>query len=129
MYIWSDGTSLDGNILRKEENTGIFALICEELGWLTGLILMVVIGLLLYQIFIIVCITFTNQLYFESALSMGILTHWAVFTILAIGSDFNWILMNGMGIPFVNYGSTSCVVFFLEVGCLLAVVKKLKIKL
>ena len=100
------------------ESDFIFAIICEELGWVGGVAIMCV------YCAIIVCgirIALNASTRFQTYLAVAITVIIAVQTLLNIAVVTGAIPPTGLPLPFVSYGGSSLVVFSCAVGLLLGV--------
>lgn len=113
-----------GNSLQKlgfvpeAQNDMIFAVICEELGLVGALLLMVLFLLLLWRFMVIA--TRAPDL-FGALIVAGILGHIAIQVILNIAVVTNTIPNTGITLPFVSYGGTSVLFLLSEMGLALSV--------
>ena len=113
-----------GNSLQKlgfvpeAQNDMIFAVICEELGLVGALLLMVLFLLLLWRFMVIA--TRAPDL-FGALIVAGILGHIAIQVILNIAVVTNTIPNTGITLPFVSYGGTSVMFLLSEMGLGLSV--------
>ena len=96
----------------------IFAVICEELGLVGALLLMVLFLLLLWRFMVIA--TRAPDL-FGALIVAGILGHIAIQVILNIAVVTNTIPNTGITLPFVSYGGTSVMFLLSEMGLGLSV--------
>lgn len=106
------------------ESDFIFSVICEELGFLGAILI-----LILYFI-IVVCgikIAINAQNKFGCYLASGITAIIAVQTLLNIAVVTGSIPPTGLPLPFISAGSTSLVVFMSAVGVVLNISKQSKI--
>lgn len=93
----------------------IFSAICEEMGILGGLAVVMLYFVLVYRSFKI-ALTATNE--FNKAVAMGIGTMIGVQTFIILGGVTKLIPLTGITLPFVSYGGSSMVVTFLALGIL-----------
>lgn len=113
-----------GNSMQKlgfvpeAQNDMIFSIICEELGLVGALILILLFILLLWRFMIIA--TQAPDL-FGSLIAAGILGHIAIQVILNIAVVTNTIPNTGITLPFVSYGGTSVLFLLSEMGLALSV--------
>lgn len=95
----------------------IFAAICEELGLLTGIGVIMLFMILVYRSFK-VSIVQSNRFYRILALGIGI--SFGIQAFIAIGGVTKFIPMTGITLPFVSYGGSSMISSFLALGVLQA---------
>ena len=102
----------------EAQNDMIFAVICEELGLVGALLLMVLFLLLLWRFMVIA--TRAPDL-FGALIVAGILGHIAIQVILNIAVVTNTIPNTGITLPFVSYGGTSVMFLLSDMGLGLSV--------
>lgn len=103
----------------------IFAAICEELGILTG------IGVIMFFILLVyrgVKIAIVQRHPFYRILAIGISISFGVQAFLAIGGVTKFIPMTGITLPFVSYGGSSMFASFISLGVLQVCSEELKHK-
>ena len=96
----------------------IFTIICEELGLVGAIGLMLVYALILYRLYEIAK---NAKDLFGSFLVIGVMAHIALQAILNIAVACNAIPNTGITLPFISYGGTSLLVLLMEVGVCLNV--------
>ena len=120
-----------GNSIQKlgsvpeAQNDMIFSIICEELGIVGGVILLLLFGYLLYRLFFIAQ---NAPDLFGSLIVSGIFIHIALQVILNIAVVVNLMPNTGVTLPFVSYGGTSIVFLMSEMGLALSVARQIKFK-
>ncbi len=102
----------------EPENDMIFSIICEELG-LVGAICIILLFLMLIWRFMVIAQNAGDI--FGSFLSIGVMTHIALQVILNIAVVTNSFPNTGVTLPFISYGGTSTTFLFIEVGIVLSV--------
>lgn len=113
-----------GNSMQKlgfvpeAQNDMIFSIICEEMGLVGALLLILLFILLLWRFMIIA--TQAPDL-FGSLIAAGILGHIAIQVILNIAVVTNTIPNTGITLPFISYGGTSVLFLLAEMGLSLSV--------
>ena len=114
-----------GNSIQKlgsvpeAQNDMIFSIICEELGIVGGVILLLLFGYLLYRL----CFIAQNAPdLFGSLIVSGIFIHIALQVIV------NLMPNTGVTLPFISYGGTSIMFLMAEMGLALSVSKQIKLK-
>ena len=120
-----------GNSIQKlgsvpeAQNDMIFSIICEELGIVGGVILLLLFGYLLYRL----CFIAQNAPdLFGSLIVSGIFIHIALQVILNIAVVVNLMPNTGVTLPFISYGGTSIMFLMAEMGLALSVSKHIKLK-
>lgn len=96
-------------------NDFIFSAICEEMGILGGMAVIMLYFVLVYRAFKISLST-TNE--FNKAVAMGIGVMLGVQTFIIIGGVIKLIPLTGITLPFISYGGSSMVATFLSLGVL-----------
>jgi cell division protein FtsW len=109
----------------EAENDMIFSIICEELGIVGGIIVVLLFIYLLYRLFIIA--QNAPDLY-GSLIVTGIFAHIALQVILNISVVLNLIPTTGVTLPFVSYGGTSVVFLMLEMAIALSVSMRIRFR-
>ena len=105
-------------------NDMIFAILCEELGLIGGIAVLILFALLIYRGFIIAMKT---DGIFPRMLVLGILIKIAIQVILNVAVVTNSIPNTGISLPFFSYGGSSLVMLFLEMGIILSISRSAKI--
>lgn len=101
----------------------IFSIICEELGILGVIVLMVVYVMLLQRIFKIM--VNAPDLY-GSLICAGVFAHLALQIVLNIAVVTNTVPSTGVTLPFISYGGTSLVCMLMEMGFVLSVSSRIE---
>lgn len=117
------GRGLGGSLQKlgfvpEAQNDMIFAVICEELG-LVGALMLILLFLLLIWRFMVIA-THAPDL-FGTLIAAGIMGHIAIQVILNIAVVTNSIPNTGITLPFVSYGGTSVLFLLAEMGLALSV--------
>ncbi len=99
--------------LPEPQNDMIFAVICEELGIVGAVALIIMYGLLLYRIYSIARET-KNR--FAFMVAVGVMCHIGVQAILNIAVATNSMPNTGVSLPFVSYGGSSAIFLLMEMG-------------
>ena len=111
--------------LPEAENDMIFSIICEELGVVGGLIIILLFIYLIYRLFFIA----QNAPDLYGALMVtGIFAHISLQVILNICVVLNLIPTTGITLPFVSYGGTSVVFLMLEMAIALSVAMQIRFR-
>lgn len=111
-----------GNI-PEVQNDMIFVVICEELGIVGAIAVILLFILLLYRIFVI---AINAPDLFGSLICIGVFTHIAVQVIINIAVVTNSIPSTGIPLPFISYGGTSLSILLAEIGLVLAVSNRIR---
>ena len=96
----------------------IFSAICEEMGVLGGIAVVLLYFVLVYRGFKI-ALSCTNH--FNKAVCMGISTMLGVQTFIIIGGVIKLIPLTGITLPFISYGGSSMITTFMALGILQAI--------
>lgn len=99
-------------------NDMIFAILCEELGFVGALITLLLFALLVYRGYTVA--SRATDVY-SRLVSFGISTKIAIQVLLNIAVVTNTIPNTGISLPFFSYGGSSLVMIFFEMGILLSV--------
>ena len=99
-------------------NDYIFAIVCEELGLLGALLIMVLFAALILRGY---WIALHAKDRFSSVLAAGLVTLIAVQTVLNLGVVTNLLPSTGIALPFFSYGGTALAVNLGEMGIVLQI--------
>lgn len=93
----------------------IFAIICEELGWLRAMAIIILMAVLIYKIF---SLALSLRDPFARILSAGI-GFWIAFqTFVNIGATSGLLPLTGIPLPFISYGGSSLIALMAGIGLL-----------
>ncbi|MDO4939314.1 MAG: putative peptidoglycan glycosyltransferase FtsW [Lachnospiraceae bacterium] len=106
----------------EAQNDMIFSIICEELGFVGALLVIVMFGFLIYRLFVLANSAPDK---YGAFLCIGVMAHVAIQVILNIAVVSNVIPNTGVTLPFISYGGTSVVFLMCEMGLALSVSKKI----
>ena len=104
--------------LPEPQNDFIFAIVVEELGYVGGMIIILLFAALVWRGFVIA--TRTRD-YFGALLVIGIMMQVCFQVILNIAVVTDTIPNTGIGLPFFSYGGTALVLLLAEMGVVLSV--------
>lgn len=107
--------------LPEPHNDFIFAILCEELGFIGALLVIFLFVALLVRG---LQIAFNAADRFGSLLVIGIITQITVQAVLNIAVVTNTIPNTGISLPFFSYGGTSLFMLLCEVGVVLSVARR-----
>ncbi len=119
--VWGEGLGKSMQklgFLPEAQNDMIFSIICEELGLVGGLSVIMMFILLLWRIR---DITAHSKDYFGNMLVSGIFIHIAIQVILNICVVTNTIPNTGISLPFISYGGSSVIFLMAEIGIVMNV--------
>lgn len=102
----------------ESHNDMIFSVICEEMGLLGAISVLVLFLFLLWRLFVIA--VNAPDLY-GSLIAVGVLTHIAVQVLINVAVVTNTIPSTGIPLPFISYGGSSLVALLFEMGIALSV--------
>lgn len=122
------GAGIGGSVqkflyLPEMYNDYIFAIVCEELGFI-GAVALVVLFLLLLLRGLIIAIRAKDK--FGSMLAVGISAQIALQTFLHVGVNINAIPSTGISLPFFSSGGSSLVMLLAQVGVILSVSRQMR---
>ena len=106
-------------------NDMIFAILCEELGFLGALCAIFLFGVLVFRGF---KIAFDTNDTYARLLTLGICVKVAIQVLLNVAVVTNTIPNTGISLPLFSYGGSSLIMIFAEMGIILSVSKNSKIK-
>jgi len=117
------GTGIGGSrqkylYLPEPYNDFIFAIVCEELGFIGAALIICLFGLLVWRGFVIAARCKSR---FGSLIAAGLTAQVGIQTILNIAVVTNTMPNTGISLPFFSYGGTSLVMLLAEMGIVLAV--------
>lgn len=113
-----------GNSLQKlggipeAQNDMIFAIVLEELGVFGAVVILLLFGYLIYQLF---AIAVRAQDKFGRLLVTGVMVHLALQVMLNVAVTLNLIPNTGVSMPFFSSGGTSAVFLYIELGLVFSV--------
>lgn len=118
-----------GNSIQKlgsvpeAQNDMIFSIVCEELGIVGGIMVLLLFAYLLYRLFFIAQ---NAPDLFGSLMVTGIFIHISLQVIFNIAVVVNVMPNTGVTLPFISYGGTSIVFLMAEMGLALSVSRKIR---
>lgn len=102
----------------------IFSIICEELGLIGGLLVILLLFFIVYRAFVLA--NKTNS-YFYKLVCVGIATYIGIQTFINLGGISGTIPLTGVPLPFISFGGSSMLSLSIAIGLLLIVAKQIKI--
>ncbi len=102
----------------ESHNDMIFSVICEELGLIGAISVLLLFVLLLWRLFVIA--VNAPDLY-GSLIAVGVMTHIAVQVIINVAVVTNTMPSTGIPLPFISYGGSSLMALLFEMGIALGV--------
>lgn len=113
------------SFLPESQNDMIFSIICEELGLLGAISIILMFIMLIWRMMVI-----ANNApdLFGAMLVVGVIGHIAIQAILNIAVVTNTVPNTGISLPFISYGGTSVSLLLAEIGLVLSVAKRIQLK-
>ncbi len=111
--------------LPEPQNDFIFAIVCEELGFVGALLILMLFALLIYQ-----GIKISQQARdrFGRLLGVGIIIQIALQVILNLLVITDWMPNTGISLPFFSSGGSSIIMIMLQMGVVLSISRTAKIE-
>ena len=109
----------------EPQNDFIFSIICEELGFVGALFIVILFALLVWRGFLI---GIKAKDKFGALLAMGIVFQVGLQAALNIGVVTDVLPNTGISLPFFSYGGTSLLMLIFEMGVVLSVSRTAKLK-
>jgi cell division protein FtsW len=110
--------------LPEEHNDYIFAIICEEIGFLGAIVILILFALLIVRGF---WIALRAKDKFSSLAVIGIMGMLAMQVGLNIAVVTNSLPCTGISLPFFSYGGTALMIQLIEMGIVLSVSRDMKL--
>ncbi len=104
--------------LPEPQNDFIFAIVCEELGFIGALIIILLFGMLVWRG---VTISLKAKDKFGMLLGIGLVVQVGLQVVLNIAVVTNTIPNTGISLPFFSYGGSSLVLLLAEMGIVLSI--------
>ena len=122
------GTGLGGSkqkhlYLPEPHNDFIFAIVCEELGYIRTLGIILLFALFVFRGFYI---GLRSKDRFTSLVVMGITFQVGLQTVLNIGVVTGMLPNTGISLPFFSYGGTALITLMVEMGIILSASRGIK---
>lgn len=108
--------------LPEEQNDFVFAIICEELGFIGAAMIVILFALLVVRGY---WLAIHSRDRFGSLLVVGITTVLAVQVFLNMAVVLNLIPNTGISLPFFSYGGTALLIQLAEMGVILSVSRQI----
>ena len=107
------GKSTQKLIVPESQSDMIFSIICEELGILGGMVLIMLFAVLIWRLWKIY--SNTDDM-FSRLVVAGVMSHIGVQAILNLGVVTGLLPNTGVPLPFISYGGSSIIVIMAELG-------------
>ena len=104
--------------LPEPQNDFIFAIVCEELGLVGAVIILLIFALLVWRG---VIISLRARDRFGKLLGIGLTCHIGLQVVLNILVITDWLPNTGISLPFFSYGGSSLLTLMFEMGVILSV--------
>nr|WP_319487500.1 putative lipid II flippase FtsW [uncultured Caproiciproducens sp.] len=104
--------------LPEPQNDFIFAIVCEELGFIGALIIIILFAMLVWRG---ISISLKAKDKFGMLLGIGLVVQVGLQVVLNIAVVTNTIPNTGISLPFFSYGGTSLVILLAEMGIVLSI--------
>lgn len=104
--------------LPEPQNDFIFAIVCEELGFIGALIIIILFAMLVWRG---ISISLKAKDKFGMLLGIGLVVQIGLQVVLNIAVVTNTIPNTGISLPFFSYGGTSLVILLSEMGVVLSI--------
>ncbi|MGN0174471.1 MAG: putative lipid II flippase FtsW [Acutalibacteraceae bacterium] len=111
--------------LPEPQNDFIFAVVCEELGFVGAALIIIAFALLVWRGFVI---ALRAQDKFGMLLCIGLVFQVGLQTVLNILVVTNTIPNTGISLPFFSYGGTSLVMLLVQMGIVLSISRSANIE-
>ena len=108
--------------LPEEHNDFVFAIVCEELGYIGAAVVLLLFALLILRGY---WIALHARDRFGALLTVGIITLLAFQVFLNIGVVTNLFPVTGISLPFFSYGGTALMIQLMEMGIILSVSRQI----
>ena len=104
--------------LPEPQNDFVFAIVCEELGLVGAVVILMIFALLVWRG---VVISLRARDRFGKLLGIGLISHIGLQVILNILVITDWLPNTGISLPFFSYGGSSLLMLMFEMGVILSV--------
>ena len=104
--------------LPEPQNDFIFAIVCEELGLIGALVILVLFGLLIWR-GIVIAMRAKDR--FGTLLAAGLTAQVGIQVVLNIFVITDWMPNTGISLPFFSYGGSSLIMILFQMGIILSI--------
>ncbi len=104
--------------LPEPQNDFVFAIVCEELGLVGAIIILILFGLLVWRGFVI---AMRAKDRFGTLLAAGLTAQVGIQVVLNIFVITDWLPNTGISLPFFSYGGSSLIMILMQMGIVLSV--------
>lgn len=113
------------SFLPESQNDMIFSIICEELGVFGAICVILLFVFLLYRL-LIIAMNAPDILGFM--IVIGVMAHIGIQVVLNIAVVTNLIPNTGISLPLISYGGSSTVFLMMELGMVLSVSRRIRVR-
>ena len=106
----------------EPQNDFVFAIVCEELGFIGAVLIIMLFVILIWRGFVI---AMNAPDKFSSFLAIGIILQLGIQVMLNICVVTNTLPNTGISLPFFSYGGSSMIMLLAQMGIMLSISKKL----
>jgi len=110
--------------LPEEHNDYIFAIVCEELGFIGAMLILMLFALLIIRGYWL-AIHASDK--FSSLITIGITSLLAIQVFLNVAVVTNMLPATGISLPFFSYGGTALWIQLIQIGIILAVSREIPV--
>ena len=118
---WLHGTQSQLDFVPEHHTDFIFSVIAEELGFFGSVFLILLFGVLFYQMFQVIEKTTDTK---ARLLGVGILSIFFFQVLVNIGMSFGLFPITGITLPLISYGGSSLVTNAIALGLLVSIYKE-----
>ena len=111
--------------LPEPQNDFVFAIVCEELGLVGAVAILLIFALLVWR-GIVISLRARDR--FGKLLGIGLISHIGLQVILNILVITDWLPNTGISLPFFSYGGSSLLMLMFEMGVILSVSRSANIE-
>lgn len=117
------GSQSQLNFLPSQQTDFIFAVLAEKLGFVGGVLLVTLFGVLLFRI---LAIGYGSQDRFGLFLAVGVVAMLLIHVVVNIGMNLGIMPVTGIPLPFISYGGTNLIISLAAIGLVESVVVRRK---
>lgn len=104
--------------LPEPQNDFVFAIVCEELGLIGAIVVLVLFALLIWRGFVI---AMRAKDRFGTLLAAGLTAQIGIQVVLNIFVITDWLPNTGISLPFFSYGGSSLIMILFQMGIVLSI--------
>lgn len=109
------GTQSAGDFLPEQWTDFIFAVLCEELGFIGASVILIMFGVLLYRG---IKIAMTSRDFYGSLVAIGVVTMFFFHVFENVGMNIGIMPIAGIPLPFISYGGSAVLANFMGIAIL-----------